>query len=339
MALESYGGASHSKQDSLTQDELVSLRLFQLNWALIFLVLVSLCLGLLLTSFRVEWSSYLAMLGMAGLYGIIGHLNERSAARNANIYATLITLAQFISMLVLLISLGYVAAAANLPMQEKNLLALDRMLGFDFRAYLGLVNDQLPLRWAFTQTYGSIHRQLLILMFILPLFGHHRRAAEFAFGFAIALIATTIISTLVPAIGAYHAVGIVPADHPNIEPVVYYGTLKERPLVRDGTTRLLNAYSLGSILTFPSFHAVCAVLYAWALWPFRWLRIAGLLWNVVMIAATPIGGGHFFADVWAGLVVALGSIYTVQRLGNHLAQEGRWKGASPVSQVTELHVQ
>lgn len=59
------------------------------------------------------------MLGMAGLYGIIGHLNERSAARNANIYATLITLAQFISMLVLLISLGYVAAAANLPMQEK----------------------------------------------------------------------------------------------------------------------------------------------------------------------------------------------------------------------------
>ncbi len=97
-------GASHSKQDSLTQDELVSLRLFQLNWALIFLVLVSLCLGLLLTSFRVEWSSYLAMLGMAGLYGIIGHLNERSAARNAKIYATLITLAQFISMLVLLIS-------------------------------------------------------------------------------------------------------------------------------------------------------------------------------------------------------------------------------------------
>jgi membrane-associated phospholipid phosphatase len=227
-------------------------------------------------------------------------------------------LAQFISIIVLFTSLGYVAAAANLPMQEDSLLAFDRMLKFDFRTYLGVVNDQLMLRWAFTQTYGSIHRQLVILILILPLFGHHRRAAEFALAFAIGLIVTTVISTLMPAMGAYHALGIVPADHPNIEPAVYYGTLKELPLLRDGTTRLLNAYLLGSVLTFPSFHAILAVLYAWALWPFRWLRIIGLLWNAVMVAATPIGGGHFLADVASGLVVGVVAIYSVHRIARQL---------------------
>jgi hypothetical protein len=32
----------------------------------------------------------------------------------------------------------------------------------------------------------------------------------------------------------------------------YYDTLRELPLVRDGTTRLLDAFHLGPILTFPS---------------------------------------------------------------------------------------
>ncbi|MET4169350.1 membrane-associated phospholipid phosphatase [Bradyrhizobium sp. LA6.1] len=285
------------------------------------MVLGSFCLGLLLTEFRIEWCSYLTMLGIAALYGTVGHLNARSAAGDPRIYATLLMQAQFISMIVLITSLGYVAASANLPMQEENLLTLDRRLGLDFRAYLGVVNDQLQLRWAFEQTYNSIQWQLVILILILPLFGHHRRAAEFALAFAIALIVTTIISTLVPATGVYHALGLVPSDHPNVEPVVYYGTLKELPLVRDGTTRLLNAYLLGPILTFPSFHAISAALYAWVFWPFRWLRAVGLLWNAVMVAATPIGGGHFFADVAAGLIIAVAAIYAVRRVGKYLTSD------------------
>ncbi|MBR0742247.1 phosphatase PAP2 family protein [Bradyrhizobium liaoningense] len=325
MAQDSRESSSHVQQRRTPKDEIISLRLFQVNWTLIAVVFGGFCLCLLLTDFRIEWSSYLIMFGMAAIYGIIGHLNAGSEARNSRIYATLLMLAQFIMMIVLITSLGYIAAAANLPMQEDNLLALDRRLGFDFGAYLKFVSDRPILMSTFTYTYGSIHRQLVVLMLILPLFGHHRRAAEFALAFAIALIVTTIISALTPAIGAYHALGIQPADYPNFDPVVYYGTLKELPLVRDGTTRLLNAYFLGPVLTFPSFHAISAILYVWALWPFRWLRAVGLLWNAVMVAATPIGGGHFLADVAAGLIIAVAVIWAVHRIGRYFTRHHQKK--------------
>lgn len=333
MAQDSCGRPSQSTQGGLTQDELVSLRLFQLNWALIASVLGTFCLSLLLTDFRIEWSSYVVMLGIAALYGIIAHRNEKSKSRDPRIYATLLMLAQFILMTVLITSVGYIAAAANLRMQEANLLALDRSLGLDFRAYLDFVNDRQILASVLTHTYYSIHQQLFVLILVLPLFGHHRRAAEFALAFAITLIVTTIISTLVPATGVYHALGLVPADHPNIEPVVYYRTLKELPLVRDGTTRLLNAYFLGPVLTFPSFHTISAALYVWAFWPFRWLRAIGLLWNAVMVAATPIWGGHFFADVAAGLVVAVAAIYAVHRFGKQFTSDRQQKQEAPTSPV------
>lgn len=277
----------------------------------------------MLTDFRVQVRGYLILLGIAGLYGVFGHLNARSGSSNPRIYATFFTLAQIILVLLLVTSIGYIAASANLPMQEARLLAFDRMLGLDFRAYVSFVNDRPGLLPPLARTYDSIHQQLFALVVFLPLCGHHRRAAEFMLGFAIALIVTTIISTLVPATGAYRAVGLLQSDHPNIEPICYYATLRELPLVRDGTTRVLDAFSLGPLLTFPSFHAISAVLYAWALWPFHWLRVVGLLWNAVMLAATPIGGGHFFVDVLAGVAVALAAIYAVHRLGKYLAREAK----------------
>lgn len=327
MAKNSYWNPVWSTKTITTRDEIVSLQLFQLNSALIAIVFGFFCLGLLLTDFRVNISSYAILTGIAGLYGCVGYLNARSASGHPRVYATLFMLAQFILMIVLITSLGYIAAAANRPMQEASLLAFDRMLGFDFQAYLSFVNERPTLASVLEQVYGSIHRQLLVLILLLPIFGHTRRAAEFALSFAITLILTTIISALVPAIGAYQALGLQPADYSNINPFIYLGTLKELPLLRDGTTRELNAFFLGPVLTFPSFHAISAVLYIWAFWPFRWLRIVALLWNVVMLASTPIGGGHFLADVAAGMIVAVVVIYTVYRLGEYIARDNPQRDA------------
>ncbi|MBR0777549.1 phosphatase PAP2 family protein [Bradyrhizobium diazoefficiens] len=315
-------------------EELISLKLFWLNWILIAIILGALSCCLLLSDFRVEPYGYLVLVGMIGIYGYFGHRNARSASRNPRVFATLFTLGQIFAVVFLLTSISYVAAAASLPMQEANLLAVDRMLGMDFRSYLDFVNGRPTLAGVLTYTYDSIGKQLFILVVLLPMSGLHRRAAEFVLGFAIALIVAILISTLVPATGAYHALGLQQADHPNIQPFAYYNTLHELPLVRDGTIRLLDARRLGTVLTFPSFHAVSAVLFAWAFWPLRWLRVIGVLWNAVMVAATPIDGGHFFADVAAGLLLALGTIYAVNRLGGHLARRTRHEPPmSPIPQT------
>ncbi|MDE2380123.1 phosphatase PAP2 family protein, partial [Bradyrhizobium sp.] len=72
------------------------------------------------------------------------------------------------------------------------------------------------------------------------------------------------------------------------------------------------------VLTFPSFHTVAAIVYAWAVWPIRSLRSVGALWNGAMIVSTPVNGGHYFADILAGALVAVLSIRLVGRLGRAL---------------------
>src|SRR5262249_14325691 len=80
------------------------------------------------------------------------------------------------------------------------------------------------------------------------------------------------------------------------------------PLLRAGTLRTLDLEHFGGAVTFPSFHAAAAILYAWALWPLRWVRPFSLAVNGLMLVATPIGGGHYLVDVLAGVMVAAGSI-------------------------------
>jgi hypothetical protein len=90
-------------------------------------------------------------------------------------------------------------------------------------------------------------------------------------------------------------------------------------MLRDGSLPVLDLFQMGGVVTFPSFHAAAAVLYAGALWPVRWIRWLALLPNAAMLVAKPIGGRHFLADVIAGIIVAGLSIVAACRIGSVLA--------------------
>ena len=62
-------------------------------------------------------------------------------------------------------------------------------------------------------------------------------------------------------------------------------------------------------------------LYIWAFWSVRAARFPALLVNALLIAATPIDGGHYFVDVIAGLVVAALAICAARALGGRPAPE------------------
>ena len=104
------------------------------------------------------------------------------------------------------------------------------------------------------------------------------------------------------------------SDFPNIEPQGYYDTLHDAPPVRAGTLHGLNLSRLVGILTFPSFHAASAALYIWAFSPLRWLRLLLVPCNILMIAASPVGGGHYFVDVFAGIAVSAAAIVVTLRI-------------------------
>ncbi len=95
-----------------------------------------------MTDFRIQSLGYLVVLGVAAIYGVTGHLNAQSAHRaQPRLFSFLIGLAQVILGMSILTSLTYIATAANLPLQDANLLAVDRALGFDFRQNLKLTDS------------------------------------------------------------------------------------------------------------------------------------------------------------------------------------------------------
>ena len=83
--------------------------------------------------------------------------------------------------------------------------------------------------------------------------------------------------------------------------------------------RDLDLLNLAGIVTFPSFHACSAVLYAWAFWPVWWMRPIALLANVAMLASTPVDGGHYFIDLLAGIAVAIFAIFAARAVSQWIA--------------------
>jgi membrane-associated phospholipid phosphatase len=313
----------------------LALRLFQFNWVLIAGALVVFELGLLLTDFRLQPRGYLTVLAVAAVYGLAGHYNATShRKRTPRVSSTLTALAQMILIAPVLTSTAYIAMSMNLPMQDANLLALDRAAGLDFLPYMNFINDRPWLVGVLATTYRSIQWQTWLIVIGLPVAGYYRRVGEFICAFLFALAAAGCISALMPATGVYGALGLVPADYPNILPQAYYDTVHEVPALRDGSLRLLDVFRLGPVLTFPSFHAVCAILFIWSTWPWRWLRSLSLVWNGAMLVSTPVGGGHYFVDVIAGAVIAGLSIYAATRISSALAQQLR-RGSRASRQVQQ----
>lgn len=74
-----------------------------------------------------------------------------------------------------------------------------------------------------------------------------------------------------------------------------------------------------SLVGFPSFHVISALLSIWLIWPLRSWRWFILPINIIMIAATPVVGGHCLTDVIAGAAVAFVGVALVNRIYPALA--------------------
>jgi hypothetical protein len=295
-------------------------RFFLVNWIGVGAMGTALGLSLLVTNFSLEAPGLAVAVGYVGLYAGFAHANARSPRRrDPQVMFVLGGIAQIVLITAVMTPLTYVAASTNFAMQDANLLAADRALGLDWGAYVAYVDAHPALASWLNVGYAMIRWPIFAIPVALAAIGRFRRIEEFTFAFGVALAITTLISAVVPAIGVYQQIGLDPATLKSIDPRPYLDQLRDLPPTRDGTLRHLELLNLGGIVTFPSFHAASAVLYAWALWPLRWARPFVMLINAVMLAATPLNGGHYFIDVIAGVTVATVSIVVAHRLGVMIA--------------------
>jgi len=308
------------RADTRTPEVESAWRFSALNWALGGAMVAALAVSLALTDFSLALPGLAVAAGYIAVYGGFAHANARSPRRrDPQVMFILAPMAQIVLFAAAMTPLTYVAAAINVPIQDANLLALDRALGLDFAAFARYVDDRpLTAIWLGIG-YNMIRWPVTAIPVVLAAIGRFRRIEEFVFAFGLSLVVTTIISGLVPAIGAYQQIGLDPATLKHLDPGGYFQQLHDLPPARDGTLRHLDLLGLAGIVTFPSFHAASAVLYAWALWPSRLFRPIGLIANGAMLIATPVVGGHYFVDVFAGIAAAVAAIMVARAVGKRIA--------------------
>lgn len=129
----------------------------------------------------------------------------------------------------------------------------------------------------------------------------------------IALTVSALIYPLFTAQGPYLHYGIVPSDIPNLHRDAPWTTGPIIEAIRTGQrTDVIG--SMTGLIFFPSFHAAGAVMYMWSWWTLRWLRWPMLALNLMLIAAAPVFGLHYFIDLIGGIFVAFGAIFASNRL-------------------------
>lgn len=297
----------------------VAWRTFNFNWLFVLLLGVSLvCIGVSM-GFSLEPIAFGVTLFIALLLAIIAYscAFARHDSADPKVVFWLGSTAQIILVSALAGPLSYVVNALEWPLQDQALLRIDRAFGLDPQWIAAFVNHNSWLVRIMDIGYDFIKWPLLAIPIILTMTLRLVRLQHFVLSLSIALVGTIVISALIPAIGTYYGLGVLPAEaFPLVDSSNYAMQLRDIEALRDGSLRQLELYKLAGIVSFPSFHTASAILYIWALWPVRNLRWIAIIVNSWMIVATPVVGAHYIIDIIGGIGVAIGSIL----LAKHIAQ-------------------
>ena len=211
--------------------------------------------------------------------------------------------------------LSYMLAREGGALWDDRLETWDVALGFDWLAYVQLVDARswlvAPVRWA----YASLVPQIIILVLAL---GFTTRLAELRRMLLAAMLSGTItilLSAFFPAVGYYVHHGLASADFEHIRPWAGLVHQADFTALRNGTMTSLRLTEVQGIVTFPSYHAGLATVTLWGFWVSRiaWLRWPGAALAFATILATPIDGGHYLVDVLAGIAVGAIAIAAAYR--------------------------
>ncbi len=205
-----------------------------------------------------------------------------------------------ITWIVLMLAFGYVAVifqylcvTLNAPLLDSTLVAFDRGLGFD---WLGLYRWETRHGMVFTllnYIYLSYLPQIVLTLLILCLCRQTARAAEFALLFMLSALGVTLISARFPASSPWLHFGLV--GHYEASAVSYLYPL------RDGLMKVLRTGHPQGLVSVPSLHTIAAVLLVYAVRGLPWLLPFSAMLNVAMIFSALVTGGHYLADIIAGL--------------------------------------
>lgn len=188
------------------------------------------------------------------------------------------------------------------------LAALDRAIGVDWPALMRLAAQHPLIAAGLQLAYISVLPQVAVLVVLLGWRGRHHSI----YGYCIALTAGAAISISIwlvaPSFGAF-SVYALPANVSDHLALALDGAYAKdlMSLLAHGPGHISPTAAKG-LIGFPSFHAVMAMLVVWYARQLLYVRWLALGLNSIVLAATPIEGGHHVVDVIAGFAVAAAAV-------------------------------
>jgi hypothetical protein len=210
--------------------------------------------------------------------------------------------------------LNHLSMMLPFPYADGLLASWDRALHLDWAAYFNAVVSRPLLYEVLDVSYTSLTLLSMVVLITLILFGSISRAREFIETFLLTAVICIVIGAAFPAKAA--VVTLIPdlstLAHLRQLPGAYH--IPYMDILRDPSASvLLDPAQLPGLATFPSFHTASGILIIYACRK-SWLSVPSWIYSIVMIAATPVHGGHYIVDLLAGALAALLAIKVVKHM-------------------------
>jgi PAP2 superfamily len=203
--------------------------------------------------------------------------------------------------------LTYPAAATGAATRDGMFIAFEHMIGIDWRALVDAMTSNRTVNTGLTLAYLSSLPQIPITILVLGFTDRHERLAAYLSLLPVTLICTIVLFVLAPAVGPIPSYGI---DGELFARLGFGGKsfLPDFLALRQGRFSDFDLARMEGVVTFPSFHCVLAVLTAWALAPVRFIGVSAIILNGIVVMSTVPVGGHYIADVAAGLAIGFAGL-------------------------------
>jgi membrane-associated phospholipid phosphatase len=161
--------------------------------------------------------------------------------------------------------------------------------------------------------YGSTLWQPFVAIVVSANLRPRQRNAELLTTLSVAMLLTLVIFAFAPAIGPDKFEG----SEPDWAPII-------RALQASPSGQV---FQYAGLISFPSFHTVMALLFAYTFRGIRLLFPAAIGLNALMVVSIPYSGDHYLVDLAAGALVAILAIAATKVL---------MRGTRPSSRSTPL---
>jgi hypothetical protein len=187
----------------------------------------------------------------------------------------------------------YLAATFAMPLRDADFIAIDASMGFHWLEWYRFIATHRAIELPLFIAYFSFLPQIIGSILYFAHTGQTSRNAEMIWISMTALILTTIVSALLPAVGPYvHYFGRQTAD------IVVLMSL------RAGGAQTFVVNRLEGIITFPSFHTILAIVFIYTHRPPSRSFVPVAILNGLMLLGIPSEGHHYLIDVVSGAAIA-----------------------------------